>query len=129
MQNHFSSAGRPQRLGRPRKAPDELRTEELRLYLSLPEHQRLEEDALAAGLRPPEYVRRLVAGHRPAHIEQLSFGNPRLLLELNAIGNNLNQAVRDMNAGSTRRHDWEELQGLLEICLQRVAYGDGDDVR
>lgn len=117
---------REQRLGRPRKTPDELRTEELRLYLSLAERQRLDEDAAAAGLRPSEYVRRLISGHKPAAIDGRSVGNPRLLMELNAIGNNLNQAVRDMHTGSQRRHDWEYLHGLLQTALRRVAYGDGD---
>jgi hypothetical protein len=115
---------RPQRLGRPRLAPDELRTEELRLYLSLAEKQRLDEDAHVAGMRPADYVRRLITGHRPAAIESKSFGNPRLLLELNAIGNNLNQAVRDLHAGSTRHHDWDYLQQLLQAALERVAFGD-----
>ncbi|WP_437186771.1 plasmid mobilization protein [Planctomicrobium sp. SH668] len=125
----FNPSARRQRHGRPRKHPDELRNVELRLYLTLPEKERIEEDARTAGLRPAEYIRRLIAGHRPASIESRSSGNPRLLLELNAIGNNLNQAVRDIHAGSTRQHDWENLQGLLEIALQRVAYGDEDDVR
>jgi len=125
----FNPHARRQRHGRPRKHPDELRCEELRLYLTLPERQRLDEDAREAGLRPAEYIRRLIAGHRPASIESQSVGNPRLLLELNAIGNNLNQAMRDLHAGSSRQHDWEELHGLLEIALQRVAYGDDDDVR
>lgn len=122
-------AQRPQRLGRPRKSPTDLRSEELRLYLSLSERQRLEEDAQAAGLRPAEYVRRLIVGHRPAVLDSRPFGNPRLLVELNAIGNLLNQAVRDMHIGSPRWHDWQHLHGLLETALQRVAYGDEDHVR
>ncbi len=124
MQSTVESHERPQRLGRPRLAPDELRTEELRLYLSLAEKQRLDEDAHAAGVRPAEYVRRLIAGHRPAALDRSPFGNPRLLLELNAIGNNLNQAVRDLHAESTRRHDWDYLQQLLQAALERVAFGD-----
>ena len=119
---------RPQRLGRPRKAPDELRTEELRLYLTLAEKQRLDDDAQAAGIRPAEYVRQLIDGHRPATLESRPYGNPRLLLELNAIGNNLNQAMRDLHAGSRRQHDWEQLRDLLQDVLIRIALGE-DDVR
>ncbi|WP_437186707.1 plasmid mobilization protein [Planctomicrobium sp. SH668] len=123
------SPARFQRHGRPRKPLDELRNIELRLYLTLSEKERLDTEAHAVGLRPSEYVRRVVLEQRLTTIERCSTGNPRLLLELNAIGNNLNQAVRDVHAGSTRQHDWEELHGLLEIALQRVAYGDDDDVR
>lgn len=117
---------RPQRLGRPRKTPDDLRTAELRLYLTLAERQQLDEDAHAAGVRPAEYVRRLIAGHRPAAIAGKTSANARLLLELNAIGNNLNQAVRDMHAESTRQHDWEELRSMLQAALERIIWSDGD---
>ena len=117
---------RPQRLGRPRKNPDELRTEELRLYLTLAEKQRLDEDATAAGLRPAEYMRQLIDGHRPTQLDSPRFSNPRLLLELNAIGNNLNQAVRDIHAGSRRQHDWEQLRAMLEDVLIRISIGEGD---
>ena len=113
--------GRTQRLGRPPLPAIDLRTEEMRLYLSLAERQRLEEDAETAAMRPAEYIRRLIMGHKPAAIENRKFGNPRLLLELNAIGNNLNQAVRDMHTGSQRKHDWEQLRSLLESVLERVA--------
>ena len=122
------AAPRPQRLGRPRKPVEDLRTAELRLYLSLAEKERLQADARSAGLRPADYVRELIAGHRPAILESQAHGNPRLLLELNAIGNNLNQAVRDMHAESTRRHDWEELRRLLQSALERVIWGDPPDV-
>ena len=109
---------RPHRLGRPRKPVDELRTEEVRARLSLAEKQQLLEDAQAAGLSEAEYIRRLIAGHKPQGRGQ---SDPRLLFELNAIGNNLNQAVRDVHAGSTRQHDWQDLRRRLEEILVKVA--------
>lgn len=109
---------RPHRLGRPRKPVDELRTEEVRARLSLAEKQKLLEDAQAAGLSEAEYVRRLIAGHKPQGRGQ---SDARLLFELNAIGNNLNQAVRDVHVGSSRQHDWKTLQRRLEDVLVKVA--------
>lgn len=126
MSQQSPVSSRPQRLGRPRKSADELRTAEVRLYLSAAEKARLETDAHAAGMRSADYLRQLIAGHRPVAIEGSSIGNPRLLLELNAIGNNLNQAVRAMHVGSRRKHDWEQLRALLESVLERVALGASD---
>ena len=123
MSNATHQTSRPQRLGRPRKSPDDLRTEEVRTFLTMSEKQRLSDDATTAGLRPAEYVRQLIAGHRPNARASKSC-DPRLLLELNAIGNNLNQAVRDMHAGSERKHDWEQLRDLLETVLEKVVSGD-----
>ena len=123
MSNLSHQTDRPQRLGRPRKSPDELRTAEVRTFLTIAEKQKLSDDAATAGMRPAEYVRQLIAGHRPKAMATKSC-DPRLLLELNAIGNNLNQAVRDMHAGSERKHDWEQLRDLLEAVLEKVVSGD-----
>lgn len=119
---------RPQQLGRPRLPADQLRTEELRLYLTIPERTKLDEDARAAGMSPARYLRKLIAGQRPATLHERAghTSNARLLLELNAIGNNLNQAMRDVHAGSTRQHDWEQLRVMLQAALEKVVF---DDVR
>ncbi|QDT37682.1 plasmid mobilization protein [Stratiformator vulcanicus] len=112
---------RPHRIGRPRKTVEELRTEEVRARLSLTEKQKLTDDARTAGLSEAEYVRRLIAGHKPQGSGRC---DPRLLYELNAIGNNLNQAVRNLHAGRTQRESWEELRRQLEEALTKVAIGD-----
>ena len=114
--------GRPHRLGRPRKSPDELRTAEVRCRLTPAEKLKLTEDARACGLSAAEYVRRLVLGHKPCGRGEC---DPRLLYELNAVGNNLNQAVRDVHAGRQRHHDWDELRNDLRRLLDKVALGDG----
>ncbi len=121
MPNNTPAPTRPQRLGRPRKAPADLRTEEVRVFLTAAEKEKLVEDAGLAGFRPAEYLRQLIAGHRPQAGGRTEPCDPHLLLELNAIGNNLNQAVRDVHAGSTRQHDWENLKALLEEVLEKVV--------
>lgn len=113
---------RPQPYGRPRIDPSERRTRPLRVFLSESEERRLRENASAAGMNRHDYVRALIAGHKP-RARGGDGCDPRLLHELNAVGNNLNQAVRDMNAGSTRRHDWDALRGLLEQAILKVALG------
>lgn len=121
---------RPQLYGRPRIDPAERRTRPLRVFLNEAEELRLREDAAAAGINRHDYIRALIDGHKP----QARAGghyDPHLLHELNAIGNNLNQAVRDVHTGSARQRDWEALRDLLEEVLLRVALGpeseqDGD---
>lgn len=113
---------RPQLYGRPRIDPAERRTRALRVFLNEAEELQLRENAAKAGINRHDYVRALITGHKP----QARGGghyDPRLLHELNAIGNNLNQAVRDMHAGSTRHHDWEALRALLEQAILKVALG------
>jgi len=117
---------RQQRFGRPRINPAERRTKPLRMFLNEAESAQLRENAAAVGMNRHDYVRALIAGHKP---QAKSGGyDPRILNELNAIGNNLNQAVRDMHAGSQRRRDWEALRDLLQTALLQVALGDDSDV-
>ena len=113
---------RPQLYGRPPVDPAERRTRPLRVFLNEAEELQLRERAAQAGINRHDYVRALIAGHKPAARGGGGF-DPRLLHELNAIGNNLNQAVRDMHAGSDRKHDWEQLRALLEAAIIRVALG------
>lgn len=118
---------RPQFLGRPRIDPSLRRTKPLRLFLSEAEDAKLREDAAATGMNRHAYVRALVAGRTPSAKTGGGY-DPRLLHELNAIGNNLNQAVRDMNSGSDRMHDWEQLREELQAAILKVALGQDDDV-
>lgn len=165
---------RRQRLGRPRKAPGDARTELVRVYLTPAEQAEVGVFASACGVRVAELMRRLALGRDPrlgasrvdrageaephvdvrfrlplaekelldaaarreglllgAYLRKAAFERSgpvvsdadamRLAYELNAIGNNLNQAVRDLHAGSTRRHDWEALRAQLQTILTRVA--------
>ena len=109
--------------------PAERRSRRLRVFLNDAEEMKLKADAKAAGLSVPDYVRAVIAGKKLFVRGTSSPADPRLLNELNAIGNNLNQAVRDVHAGSRRSHDWEELRDMLESVLVKVAMGlDSEDV-
>ncbi len=108
------------KLGRPPKAPAERRTERVDVFFSVAERVKLTEDARACGLSPAAYIRKLVAGYRPtAQAEQTA--DPRLLLELNAIGNNLGQTVASMNCDHPAKAAWRALKRDLQDMLQRVA--------
>ncbi|MEM7811346.1 MAG: plasmid mobilization relaxosome protein MobC [Planctomycetota bacterium] len=109
---------RPHRLGRPRKPADDLRTRRAQLRLTEAEKQRLAENAAKAGLAEAEYLRKLILGHKPRGV---AAADPQLLFELNAIGNNLNQAVRDAHAGRSSEHDWQALRHQLRSVLARAA--------
>ena len=115
---------RPHRLGRPRKAPDELRTEDVRARLSIAEKLKLTADAERCGMSEAAYIRSLIAGHTP---QAAGRSDPRLLNELNAVGNNLNQAVRDMHAGRRQKQDWETVRKQLVDVLERVALAELND--
>lgn len=119
---------RPQKLGRPKIDPAERRTIPLRLFQNESEYLKLREDAASTGMSIHDYVRALIAEHKPAIRGGGRGVDPRLLYELNAIGNNLNQAVARMNAGSTKRHDWDALRLLLQDVILKVALCEEDDV-
>ena len=80
--------------GRPKKPPEERRTESLGVSLSPKEKRELEERAEAHDLRQSEYMRRRAFGR---HIQPKSDQKTRS--ELRRIGNNLNQIARRANMG------------------------------
>ena len=108
------------RLGRPPKDPAERRTERVDVFFSPAERAKLAEDASACGVTPAAYIRRLVAGSRPAPPSERAT-DPRLLLELNAIGNNLRQALGFVDRSAPARADWESLDRLLRRTLSKAA--------
>lgn len=108
------------KLGRPPKDPAALRTERVDVFFSVSERLKLSADATACGMSPAAYVRKLIAGHRPS--AQTDRGaDPRLLLELNAIGNNVQQACGLMQQGTTAKAEWRQLRRLLEETLTEAA--------
>jgi len=109
-----------QKLGRPPKDPADLRTERVEVFFSLAERLKLAEDAQACGLSPAAYIRKLIAGHRPV-AQADHAADPRLLLELNAIGNNVKQTLSAIQSGTQSKADWRQLKHLLEDVLARVA--------
>lgn len=108
------------RLGRPPKDPADRRTERVDVFFSVAERVKLDADARACGLSPAAYIRQLVAGFRPTAQAERS-ADPRLLLELNAIGNNLNQTLAAMKHDHPAKEEWRELRRHLQDVLQSVA--------
>ena len=120
MAQHAVERPSKRKLGRPPKDPAELRTIPVRVFCSPAEKLKLSQDAAACGLAPADYIRQLVAGHRPTPDSEAS-ANPQLLLELNAIGNNLNQTVGLVRDRPQAKEKWHNLQRLNEDALAKVA--------
>lgn len=116
---------RQQRLGRPKIDPSQRRTKRRPIYLNDAEDAKLREDYAAAGMTRHDYIRALINGYKPTARTVSSF-DPRLLNELNAIGVNLNIALRDVLSASRRVHDWEQLRELLNDTILKVALAVDD---
>jgi anion-transporting ArsA/GET3 family ATPase len=112
-------------MARPRKEPDERRDARLpAARLTLDERVFVDAQAAAAGLSTAEYVRRRVLGVRvdpaPAAADE------KLLLELNRIGNNMNQIARNLNSERpVHRLDidqtFNQLQNVMVNLSERVT--------
>lgn len=108
------------KLGRPRKDPADLLTERVDVFFSVSGRVKLHQDAKACGLSPAAYIRQLVDGYRPT--AQADHGaDPQLLLELNAIGNNVNQKLASLPPDHASKSAWRELKRDLQDALQIVA--------
>lgn len=112
-----------QQKGRPRKQEGERRTNQLPpVRVTDAELAHLENAASASGVSVTEYRRDLyLSGGKPKRakksqplIKLLS----QLLVELNRIGNNLNQIARQINRG--RDHDPHHLDGVLKELMDVV---------
>lgn len=112
--------------GRPRKAPDEQRTERLSgIALTIAERAFVEEQAARAGLRLSEYCRRRILGHRV--VAGRSVADARAVAELNRIGVNVAMILRDMNFGRTGLGtDVAETLAELRTALAKLAAGVDD---
>ena len=108
--------------GRPKKAEAELRCKQINIRVTLQEDIELRRAAEIAGLGVAEFIRRRTLGipvHPPA-----AKADARLLVELNAIGNNLNQLTRNIWSDRTSDHTPECSYVLDE--LQKVLRKVGD---
>lgn len=111
-------------MARPRKQEGEKRTHQLPpVRVTDAELALLETAAGAAGVTVTEYMREcsLSAGRpKKAGSSNMSLVNVlnRLLVELNRIGNNVNQIARQLNRG--READPHHLDGVLHELVQIV---------
>jgi uncharacterized protein (DUF1778 family) len=102
----------------------EHRTRSIGIKLTPAERTALESAAAAKGARLSEYVRELCL-RRSAVAVAGATRNPdakALSVELNRIGNNLNQLTRIANTKRTMPHFYElrMLTGMVKTALQRV---------
>ena len=113
-------------MARPTLAPEERRTEQVKIRLTLGEAEFLREQADIAGMSLSELVRRRALGlpvqPTPSRIDG------RLLAELNRIGVNVNQLARSIHTGREFRGDWRAIREKLTRVLAEVsrAYGSED---
>ena len=104
--------GNRTRIGRPRKAPEEARTERLSgIRLTSAERVRIEELAARAGLDVAEFCRRVILGQRLS--ERATTADEQALSELNRIGVNMNQIAHASHLGKV-------LGGMLESTLAEL---------
>lgn len=108
------------KIGRPKLAPDERRTERLAgIRLTPAERVFVEQSAAAAGLDLAEFCRRAILGQRIAARRQRA--DDALLLALNRVGVNLNQIAHRVNAGRGLPYDMPEVLAELRSILDKLA--------
>ena len=110
--------------GRPKKAEAERRVKQTNHRWTVAEDIHLREQARTAGLTVAEYVRRRALG-LPVVVRHAQT-DARLIHELNAIGVNLNQIARNLNADrigapGSRVADLDELMSQLRETLNRAV--------
>lgn len=125
-------------MARPKKHAFEKRSEHIDARYTLLEAERVQQQANAAGLSKSEFSRKRTLGERimiprirgidPAAIVELD----RLVQEVNAIGNNVNQVARAMNSNRRMPPGWERIPEVLEelrmkteTTLDELVGGDG----
>lgn len=108
-------------MARPKKAPDEKRSEQLPpLRVTAAERVFIEEQAAIAGLDSvSDFIRRRALGRRvePAR----SAADDALLVELNRVGVNLNQIARALNSDRPERAELSDALATLQDVLAKVA--------
>ena len=82
-------------------------------------YERLSQDARRAGLSKKAYVMKLIE-NTPIQ-ERPTEAIDRCRTEIHHIGNNINQAVRKINAGLGTKQDVDTLCYLMEECY-RLMY-------
>lgn len=108
--------------GRPKKAPEEQRSERLSgIRVTGAERAFLEAQAEAAGLPVAEYCRRAILGHRID--PRRTAIEDKALYELNRAGVNLHQISRALNFGQSLPPDFAEVLDDLKAAIATLAGG------
>ena len=107
--------------GRPEKPEAERRSKQVKIRLTLHEEIELRRAAEIAGMSVAEFIRRRTLGIpvRPPP----SRADAQMLVELNAIGNNLNQLVRNIHTDRSSDHapECDEVLRELQRVLRKVG--------
>ena len=106
--------------GRPRLDAKERRCRQTNTRWTIAEDQEIRANAALAGLTVGEFIRRR-ALDIPV-VARTARADARLVHELNAVGNNLNQLAKLGNSGwmGDRSGEIDELRGKLSTVLDRV---------
>lgn len=125
-------------MARPKKHDLERRSVQLDARYTQLEADYVQQQADAASLPRAAFIRKRTLGDRiivpqmrgidPAVIVELD----RLMIEINAIGNNVNQVARAMNSARPLPSGWENIPSILdqlrdktEAVLDQMAGSDG----
>ena len=108
-------------MGRPKKLGNERRVARLEAQVTLAEKQFVREQAKLAGITEAEYIRRRALGERVA-VRQ-SKADAQLVYEVNAIGVNLMQHLRDdrFGRGTRTEADWDRLYDRVSGILEKLV--------
>ena len=110
------------KIGRPRKAPAEQRSERLPgVTLTPAERHHVELTAERAGLSVMEFCRRAIMGQRVLARRPAEKITADLLAELNRVGVNINQIAHAVNSGRGLPYDMPEVVAELRMVLAKIA--------
>lgn len=110
------------KIGRPKKAPGEQRTERLPgITLTAAERHMVELMAERAGLSVMEFCRRAVLGQRVP--QRRTKASDRALIELNRVGVNLNQIAARVNMTGDLAEDYRVVLAELLAAIRQVQEG------
>ena len=106
-------------MARPRKAPEDLRRNNLKLRFTDAEYRDLKQRALVAGVTPSEYARETILGRRPKARSTDRQILDRTLYELQSIATNFTQLASA--TGDQSFDDWARYVGgdLIERIVDR----------
>jgi hypothetical protein len=113
-------------MGRPKKAPEEKRGDQLNPRLTTAERTEIEGNAAILGISPSEFMRSRSLSYRLPAALAVQRHVAALAVALLRLGVNLNQIARHMNAGRGAPPDLSALIARIEALLDDI-YGPGDN--
>lgn len=109
-------------MARPKKSPDEKRSERLECRLTVAEKNVIAQRAAERGMTLTDYAYQRLTQSR-MKVPTVNPAIHQLVVELNRIGVNLNQIARAMNSGKPLPPDFPRVLASLESVLHRALEG------